>query len=77
MFPNRMDLSALLTEVCDDVLESVVVKGCERGGGVALGICGPIPLVREARSAVAGVSRARAVKVFVLSFIPPSMGSSC
>lgn len=63
LFRNRVDIPALVNEVCDEVLENVASKGAERGGGVKIGICGPTILVKNLRRAVADVPRDRTVKV--------------
>ncbi|GAA5888537.1 hypothetical protein JCM5296_001063 [Sporobolomyces johnsonii] len=59
---GRPDPSTLLNTVVDDVLETVRQKALPSGGGVAVGTCGPKPLVTQVRKAVAGVDRARSVK---------------
>lgn len=74
LFRNRVDIPALVNEVCDEVLENVASKGAERGGGVKIGICGPTILVKNLRRAVADVPRDRTVKVYV--FIPYHLHTS-
>lgn len=61
---KRPDISAIIEGSIDELLASIKIKGSnsERGGGVAVGTCGPAQLVRAVRSAVGGVSRERAVR---------------
>ncbi|GAA5837137.1 hypothetical protein JCM11251_005264 [Rhodosporidiobolus azoricus] len=60
---GRPSASILLNTVIDEVLDSVKRKGVPRGGGIAVGTCGPHPLVDQVRLAVAGVEKERAVGV--------------
>ncbi|KAL8276777.1 hypothetical protein RQP46_010833 [Phenoliferia psychrophenolica] len=65
---HRPDLASLIEDNVDEVLLSIHRKQVDeydllpaRGGGIAVGTCGPTALVRSARSAIAGVARKRAV----------------
>ncbi|GAA5900268.1 hypothetical protein JCM6882_002293 [Rhodosporidiobolus microsporus] len=58
---GRPSPSILLNTVVDEVLDSVKRKCLPRGGGIAVGTCGPKPLVEQVRQAVSGIESARAV----------------
>ena len=60
---HRPDISSIIEDNIDEILMSISRKGASapRGGGLAVGTCGPDPLVRSVRSAVAGIPRKRAV----------------
>lgn len=64
VIPSRPDIDSLVEAAVEDVLTDLASKTyeCVRGGGVAVGTCGPDQLVRAVRKAVSGVTRARAVK---------------
>jgi hypothetical protein len=55
-------MSGILSDVVEDVLQALSVNGVARGGGIAVGCCGPRSLVGKVRQAVAGVGRAKAVQ---------------
>ncbi|KAI5476960.1 hypothetical protein MNV49_006988 [Pseudohyphozyma bogoriensis] len=59
---SRPDIPLILLDVVEDALRTVETRGYERAGGVAVGTCGPMPLVKEVRRAVSGVEKGMAVK---------------
>lgn len=71
VIPSRPDIDSLVEAAVEDVLTDLASKTyeCVRGGGVAVGTCGPDQLVRAVRKAVSGVTRARAVKACVVPFL--------
>ncbi|KAK4698259.1 hypothetical protein P7C70_g8022, partial [Phenoliferia sp. Uapishka_3] len=59
----RPNIAAIIEDAVDDVTSELGKEGYTgRGGGIAVGTCGPDPLVRGVRIAVGGITRARAVK---------------
>ncbi|KAL8292851.1 hypothetical protein RQP46_000545 [Phenoliferia psychrophenolica] len=63
LYFKRPDIARIIDGTVDDIITSIGIKGSglERGGGIAVGTCGPDPLVRAVRTAVGGVERSRAV----------------
>lgn len=61
---RRPDPLTIVERNIDQIIASVCEKGSAggNGGGLAVGTCGPMALVRTVRSAVGAVERRRAVK---------------
>lgn len=59
----RPNLDAILSTLIEDTLDLSAAKSLARGGGIAVGTCGPAGLVKQMRSTIAAVGRERAVAV--------------
>lgn len=60
---SRPNVEAILSDLVDSTMDLLALKNAARGGGIAMGVCAPDGLVREARRAAGRMKRDRAVRV--------------